>query len=434
METLLTSRPSVGSARAIARSIREGRATAEAVVSKSLERAAASEAVLQAWHAFEPELALEQARRLDRQPAKGLLHGVPIAIKDLSDTSDLPTAYGSPVYRDHRPAMDAACVAALRAAGAVVLGKTATVEFGASRPCATTNPHNPLHTPGGSSAGSAAVVADGQVSLSTGTQTGGSIIRPAAFCGVVGFKPTFGSIAVAGTKSYAWSLDTVGGFANSVADVSLLFEAMSGHERSRFDESDCRPPRIGIFLGPFADVAAPSTVDALMRVAAACSRAGATVREIDAPAIFRHTLEWQRAISRYEMGRSLLPETRAFSPEELGEVLLAEIRAGQAVPETSYIAAKAGASRLATELQSLFADTDLLLALSTPGEAPFGLASTGDATFCLGWSLLGLPTLNLPAGTGPQNLPLGVQLVGPRYGDECLLRFAAWVERVVSDA
>jgi len=326
--------------------------------------------------------------------------------------------------------MDAACVAALRAAGAVILGKTATVEFGATRPCKTTNPHNSEHTPGGSSAGSAAVVADHQVPLATGTQTGGSIIRPASFCGVVGFKPTYGRVSPAGTKSYAWSLDTIGGFANSVADVSLLFDVLRGAKEACVDQ-EWGAPRVGLFWGPFAEVATAPALDTLTRVVSACERNGATVREITASGAFADSLNWQRTISQYEMGRSLLAEMLAFTMDELGADLHREIESGQALQEVDYLRAKAAGAILAAELDGLFSDIDVLLTLSTPGEAPRGLHSTGDATFCLSWSLAGMPTLNLRAGTGPQGLPLGVQLVGARHRDEALLRFAAWVEHVI---
>lgn len=432
MQRFLPSAAHPPSAAAIARAIRLGHVTCEHMVRASLERAAAAEPTMHAWHSLDPETAIGEARRRDRERPSGPLHGVPVAIKDLSDTADFPTCYGSPAYRGHRPKVDAACVAALRAAGAVILGKAATVEFGASRPCETTNPHNRAHTPGGSSAGSAAVVADLQVPLATGTQTGGSIIRPAAFCGVVGFKPTFGALSLAGTKSYAWSLDTMGGFARDVADMALLYAALRGGEPVR-ERHERRAPRIGIFRGPFDEIATAAAVEARTRVASACDRKGARVREIAAPAAFAGSLAWQRTISRYEMGRSLLPEVQRFPEQVLGPELCRDILAGREIPEDEYEGAKASGRLLARQMEVVAADIDVLLTFSTPGEAPHGLASTGDATFCLSWSLLGMPALNLPAGTGPQGLPVGVQLVALPNRDQQLLHVAAWVEDVISN-
>lgn len=353
--------------------IESGRWTSEQLVRASLEKAAAREDELHAWACLSIDEALAQARQLDRQPCKGLLHGIPIGVKDLSDTAALPTTYGSPAYAGHRPVMDAACVALARAAGAVILGKTATVEFGATRPCSTTNPHNIQHTPGGSSSGSAAAVADGQVLLATGTQTGGSIIRPAAFCGVVGFKPGFGAISPAGTKGYAWSLDTVGAFATCVADIALFFDVLRGARASQPLLAQSRAPRIGVFLGPFADRAERAAIDAIERVAASCSKAGASVRSVRSPPDFEHSLEWHRCISRYEMGHSLAPEQHSDAAEKLGSVLHQEIERGQQVEERMYREAKVRRLELSARFDTLMTQHDVLLTLATPGEAPAGL-------------------------------------------------------------
>jgi Asp-tRNA(Asn)/Glu-tRNA(Gln) amidotransferase A subunit family amidase len=414
------------------RGIRSGQWTSEQVVRASLERAMAREEELHAWACLGVEEAIEEARQRDRQPARGLLHGLPIGIKDLSDTQALPTTYGSPAYAGHRPFMDAACVALACAAGAVILGKTATVEFGATRPCGTTNPHNKLHTPGGSSAGSAAAVADGQILLATGTQTGGSIIRPAAFCGAVGFKPTFGSLSPVGTKGYSWSLDTVGAFATCVADVALFFDVLRGRDESAPLSYAGPAPRIGFFPGPFADRADSAAAAVLDQVAARCSRAGATVRSLGCPVGFEQSLGWHRTISRYEMGRSLLPERCSAQAEELGPTLLSEIERGRHVDDESYLLAKACGLDLALTVEALMADHDVLLTLATPGEAPYGLESTGDATFNLSWSLIGLPCISLPIARGPLGLPLSIQLVGARHGDRQLLEAAHWIERIAS--
>jgi Asp-tRNA(Asn)/Glu-tRNA(Gln) amidotransferase A subunit family amidase len=414
-----------------AREVEQGRMTSEQLVRESLERATAREATLHAWAFLDPEQALQEARQRDKQAPVGPLHGIPIAIKDLSDTQTHPTSYGSSAYARHRPVMDAACVALARAAGAVILGKTATVEFGASRPCATTNPHNEKHTPGGSSAGSAAVVGDRQVLLATGTQTGGSIIRPAAFCGAVGFKPTFGSISPAGTKGYSWSLDTVGAFAACVDDVAVFFDVLRGARDVRLPAPLGSSPRIGVFWGPFVDRATRAATDAVEDVAARCSRAGAAVSQAEHPANFERSLDWQRTVSRYEMGRSLLPEQRSANSSELGSVLLHEIARGHQIENAVYVESKEGSTQLAGDVDALLARHDVLLTLATPGEAPRGLSTTGDATFCLSWSLLGLPCLAIPVARGPSGLPLSIQLVGARYRDRTLLEIGSWIEQLV---
>jgi Asp-tRNA(Asn)/Glu-tRNA(Gln) amidotransferase A subunit family amidase len=414
---------------ACVRGIESGRWTSEQLVRASIEKAIAREHELHAWACLGIDEALAQARQADRQPCKGLLHGIPIGIKDLSDTATLPTAYGSPAYAENRPIMDAACVALARTAGAVILGKTATVEFGATRPCNTTNPHNIQHTPGGSSSGSAAAVADGQVLLATGTQTGGSIIRPAAFCGVVGFKPGFGAISPAGTKGYSWSLDTVGAFATCVADVALFFDVLRGARTSQLLPTLSIAPRIGVFLGPFADRAESAAIEAIEYVAASCNKAGASVRDVRSPTAFEQTLEWHRCISRYEMGRSLMPEQQSDNAVKLGSVLHQEIERGQQVDERMYREAKVCRLELSAIFDTLMTQNDVLLTLATPGEAPRGLENTGDATFNLSWSLLGLPCLSLPVAFGSSGLPLSVQLVGTRHDDRALLEAANWIEK-----
>src|SRR5947207_5481665 len=245
----------------IARGIAAGRFTAEAVVRDCLARIEAREPIVQAWATIDPELALAQARALDRGPNGGALHGVPIGVKDVIDTADLPTEMGSPIYKGHRPACDAACVAFSRAAGAVILGKTVTAEFAGMSPGPTTNPHNPAHTPGGSSSGSAAAVADNMVPAAFGTQTGGSVLRPAAYCGVVGYKPTFNLINRSGIKFAAESLDTIGVIARTIGDVELVTAAVIGKEPARRTMETA--PRIGLCRTPLWDTAQPETKHAV---------------------------------------------------------------------------------------------------------------------------------------------------------------------------
>jgi len=258
-----------------ARQIAERRLTAEALAAACLDRIEAREAVVGAWQYLDREQVLATARRRDAEPPRGPLHGIPIAVKDLIDTADMPTGYGSPIYRNHRPTADASCVALAKAAGAVVLGKTVTTEFAAFTPGKTANPRNPAHTPGGSSSGSAAAVADGMVRLAFGTQTAGSVIRPAAYCGVVGYKPSFGLINRAGVKPLADSLDTVGIIASTVEDATFFAGALSERPALRHLAVRSEAPRFGFYRTPMWNQAEPETVAALEAARAALERAGA---------------------------------------------------------------------------------------------------------------------------------------------------------------
>src|SRR3954468_23374672 len=275
------------SARAAAQDIAAGRLSAEALVSACLDRIAAREDVVGAWHYLDPEAALAAARHCDASPPRGPLHGVPIAVKDLIDTFDMPTGYGSPIYEGHRPAADAACVALARGAGAVVLGKTVTTEFACFTAGKTANPKNPAHTPGGSSSGSAASVADGMAPLAFGTQTAGSVIRPAAYCGIVGYKPSFGTIPRAGVKMLCDSLDTVGTMVRNVADAAFFAGVVAGRPALRDIALPAAlqgaPPRFGLYRTPKWDEAEHATVRALDHARAALERAGARITDIPFP-------------------------------------------------------------------------------------------------------------------------------------------------------
>src|SRR5436305_2194735 len=268
------------SVRDAAQEIASGRLTAEALASACLDRIAAREGVVGAWHYLDRDAALAAARQRDAEPPRGPLHGIRLAVKDLIDTADMPTGYGSPIYEGHHPAADAACVALARAAGAIVLGKTVTTEFACFTAGKTANPHNPAHTPGGSSSGSAAAVAAGMVPLAFGTQTAGSVIRPASYCGVVGFKPSFGVIPRAGVKMLADSLDTIGTMARNVADAAFFAGVLGGRPGLRDVAMPDAAPRFGLYRTPMWDEAEPSTGAALDHARAALERAGARVADI----------------------------------------------------------------------------------------------------------------------------------------------------------
>ncbi|MHB8766344.1 MAG: amidase [Deferrisomatales bacterium] len=404
-----------------------GEVTAESLVRACLARIAEREPAVGAWEHLDPEGALARARELDRGPSRGPLHGVPVGVKDIFDTADLPTAYGSPIYRGHRPAWDAASVALLRGAGAVALGKTVTTEFAFYHPGVTRNPRDPAHTPGGSSSGSAAAVADLMVPLALGTQTAGSVIRPASFCGVVGFKPTFGWVSRAGVKPLAEGLDTLGGFARSVEDVALLASVLAVRPALRLGPIPGGPPRIGRCRTHEWDRADPATAAAWEEAGRRFAAAGAVVSEVTLPEAFRGLADAQKAIMAFEAARALAFEAREhrgrLSPE-----LLALLDAGAEGDPALYDAARALAGECRARLSEVLGDCDALLVPSAVGEAPRGLGATGDPLFNRVWTLLGGPCVNLPGLTGPGGLPVGVQLVGRPGDDARVLAAARWAE------
>jgi len=401
-----------------------GTLTADTLVRDCLERARAR-AEVKAWAWLDPEQALAQARAPDRAGRPGILAGVPVGVKDVIDTVDMPTQHGSPIYRGNRPFADAACVALIHAAGGVILGKTVTTEFANRDPRETVHPHNRAHTPGGSSSGSAAAVADFQVPVGLGTQTGGSTIRPAAFCGVIGYKPSFGEFSRVGIKMQCHNLDTLGVICRSLDDVALMRAVLLAIDPQPVDRASAAP-RIGFCRSPAWDHADADTQALLERTAAGLAASGATVRDVAlTPA---HILDHHRRIFEFEAARNY-----AYEYEVHGDKLSASLRdglltPGRALPLSAYVEAIETAEAFRRNLDDLFSEFDVLLAPSAVGEAPEGLGSTGDARFNAIWTLAWTPCLTLPAGTGRKGLPLGIQLIGPRFRDEALLDAAAWVE------
>ena len=419
------------SARDTAARIASGSLTAEAATRACLERIAAREAVVGAWQYRDPDRAIAEARQRDRKGSSGPLHGVPIGVKDLIDTHDMPTGYGSPIYRDHRPTADAACVAIARAAGAVVIGKTVTTEFATFFPGKTTNPHNPAHTPGGSSSGSAAAVADGMVPLAFGTQTAGSVIRPASFCGVVGYKPSFGTISRAGVKPLSDSLDTIGIMARDVADAAFFAAALSDRPGLQLGEA-MAAPRIAFYRTPEWREAGPDTIAALEHATARLAGAGARTVEVTGPPEHETLVEAQKIVMDYESARALSFE-RITRPQDLSTSLRERIAIGLGHSAEAYDAARRTVALARAALPSLFGDFDALLVPAAPGEAPKGLDRTGDPIFNRPWTILHLPCITVPAWRGVGGLPVGVQLVG-RLGDDArTLRVAAFLERVLAE-
>lgn len=413
------------SAREAARRIAAGTLTAQALVESCLERIAERESETGAWAYIDPDQALAEARARDQSAPSGPLHGIPIGVKDIMDTADMPTSYGSRAYRGFRPRADAACVALARAAGAVILGKTVTTEFAALSPGKTRNPHNPAHTPGGSSSGSAAGVADLMMPLAFGTQTAGSVLRPASFCGVVGLKPSFGLVATAGTKALAPSLDTIGGFAREVADVAFFIAALSGRPELQPEAAATRP-RIGVYRpAPWA-VAEPATVAALDAARDSLARAGAILADRAAFPAFDGLGPAQSAIMAYEMARNLAWE-RLNRGGEIMPKTAAMLAEGLAVTATAYDAARRTAAAGRAALGEFFGDFDAMLVPAAPGEAP-ARATTGDPVFNRPWTLLHVPAIALPCWRGAAGLPVGVQLVGRPGEDARLLAVALFAE------
>lgn len=422
--------PNALSARAASVSLAAGTLTAETLVAACLERIREREDAVQAWAHLDGEQALAEARQRDREPRRSALHGIPIGIKDVIDTADMPTQYGSAIYTGHRPAADAACVAQLRELGAVVLGKTVSTEFATRHPNKTRNPHDPTRTPGGSSSGSAAAVADCMVPLALGTQTSSSIIRPAAYCGVVGYKPSFGLINRAGLKFLSESLDTLGTLSRTIEDAALVADALSGRTPTDFGSVATVRPRIGFCRTPFWDAASSETQALLEQTARTLAQKGAEVSEVELTGEFARLNDVQTALSAYEFYRALSYE-RTRHPEKISASLTARIAAGGKVTRDDYEAATGVALRCRARMTDWYRDYDLLLAPSAPGVAP-DISNTGEPTFGLMWTLLHLPCLTLPHGRGERGLPLGIQLVAAPGGDSTLFVHTEWVRRALA--
>ena len=414
-----------------AQQIAAGRITSEQLVRACLDRIAAREGEVRAWAHCDPDAAIAQARVADSTGVKGVLGGVPVAFKDNIDTADMPSQYNSPIYRGHRPRADAACVALVRNAGGIVLGKAATTEFAWRVPGPTRNPHNPAHTPGGSSSGSAAAVADFMAPLAFATQTGGSTIRPAAYCGIVGYKPSFGTINRAGLKAVAESLDTIGIMARTVEDCALLAHAVSARALPDFAAALTRAPRIGLCRTSRWKDASPDTQALLERAAATLSGKGAAVRDVELPADFDRLYEDQVLIMNYEAAHSLAWE-RFNHPDLLSDLLRDTYAAAAETPREKYDEAMRRAAACRPVFARFFVDCDVLLTPSAQGEAPAGIESTGSSLFNRNWTLLGVPCVTLPAGRGASGLPLGVQLVGDYGEDSRVLLAAEWARRALA--
>jgi amidase len=416
------------------RAIEAGQVSCESVVRVLHDRIAEQEPAVRAWAHRDPELVLAAARALDAVPpaVRGPLHGLPIGVKDIMDTFDLPTEHGTAQYAGNRPAGDAAAVALARRAGAVVLGKTVTTELASYPPGPTANPQNLEHTPGGSSSGSAAAVAAGMVPVAFGTQTTGSIVRPAAFCGVVGVKPSFGLLPRCGVKALTEEFDTVGVIAGTVADAAYVLSGLTGRAALQ-PPADPAAPCIGVCLTPFFSAALPETVELFERLPQLLGEAGAPVTSVDLPESFAGGNELQNLIWEGEMASCLADEYRRFG-DGLHPRIRAQIETGLLTTPEELDVARAAARALREAFPGVLGECDVLVAPSAPGEAPAGLEATGDPVFNRLWSLLHTPAVNVPARTGPSGLPLGVQVVGRPGDDAAVLSAAAWIEAALLSA
>jgi len=432
-----------------ARRIREGMLTSEELVQACLERIREVEPTVRAWAFLDEAHALAQARMADDQRRTGqpvgALHGVPVGIKDIIDTADMPTENGTVLHKGRAPRRDAAVVRMLRAAGAVILGKTVTTECAYFSPGKTRNPWNPEHTPGGSSSGSAAATAASMVPLALGSQTNGSVIRPAAFCGVYGFKPTHGFIPRTGVLALSRTLDHIGVFARSIDDLALVAEELVGYDEG---DPDTRPraripfrelaaeeppiaPMIGFLKTPHWDKVSPDAQEAFAELVQAL---GGQVEEIDLGPSAADAWDWHKTIMEAEMAANLDREWHT-GRDKLSEQLRSLIERGRQVSAVDYQHALRGLVRAGESFDELFMERyDALLTPAALGSAPKGLASTGDPVFCTLWTLCGLPAVSLPLLQDSGGLPIGVQLVGRRNFDARLLRTARWLSETLQAA
>lgn len=423
------------------RQLREGVISAEELVTVCLDRIAAVEPEIQAWAHLDPDHALKQARLCDQARSAGMplgpLHGVPVGIKDILDTKDFPTENGTPLDRGRKPKSDSRVVALLREAGAVIVGKTVSTELAVYAPGKTRNPHNLEHTPGGSSSGSAAAVAAGMVPLAVGTQTNGSVIRPASFCGVFGYKPSHGSISRHGVLSQSPPLDTVGVFAQSVEDLALIGDVLQVYDERDADMQPRARPRLSEIAAEtppvtptFAFVKSPAwdraSDDCKAGFAELTEVLGATCDEVELPSPFNEAIELHGKIMTADLARSFANYYQR-GREELSPQLRGMIEEGQEVLALDYNRAKDWIRVLNAGLEEVFERYDAILTPAAAGEAPKGLESTGDPAFCTLWTLCGTPAVTLPLLTGNHDLPIGVQLVGGLGDDGRLLRNARWL-------
>jgi len=409
------------SATEIAIAIEAGDTNCEAVTSALLDRIEEREPMVEAWEYLDPDAVLAAARKLDGLPSKGLIHGVPIGVKDIIDTHDMPTTHGSPIHKDNQTCIDAPCVALVRGAGALALGKTVSSEFAAQKAGKTKNPHNPNHSPAGSSSGSAAAVADYMVPVAFGTQTGGSIVRPGAFCGCIGYKPTYGDYNPLGVHDNTRSVDTLGMMSRTMEDQALLRAVLTHQPYRAIETAAISDLRIGICRTPNWHLADDPTKEYLLQAAQDLSSAGAMVEDFDLPDGFEAVMEGFDAVSAYEISRTLAYEWFNYPDALSDNMRLNRVPNGLKVTPSEYQAGLFALNDYRRRYAAALEDWDVLITPSAPGEAPADVTTIGEPPFNRIWTGLYGPAINLPLYIGPQNLPIGLQVIGHAGQDDRFL-------------
>lgn len=403
-----------------------GKTTAESIARACLEFIADREPSVQAWHFLNSELVLEQAKAIDRSAIRGPLHGVPVGIKDIIDTADMPTEYGTSIHAGHQPKMDAACVALTRQAGGLIMGKTVSTEFANRHPGKTMHPMDPTRTPGGSSSGSAAAVGAGMVPLALGTQTSGSTIRPAAYNGCFGYRPTWGDFRMSGVMEAAGSFDTLGILARSIEDIVLYRSVLIGDPAQNITVNPCKPLKVAVCRTQFWDDTDEATKRAIESCAQAMSKNGAKLIDLTLPVSFDSIEEIHQQISSFEFARNRSWEIN-YHYDRISKTLRDNrLKHGLSYSFEQYRQARSQAEKLRFELDDIFRDFDVILTPAAPGEPPIGLSATGSAVFSSVWTLGHNPSISLPLFIGPNNLPIGVQLVTRRDTDQYLFNVSKW--------
>ena len=402
------------------RRIEKGELSADTAIAQSVEAIAAQDKVLGAFVCHDAAA---------RAASTGPLRGIAVGIKDIIDTADFPTEMGSPIYRGHRPRGDAPVVAMLKRAGATIIGKTTTTAFAANDPTATLNPHNHAHTPGGSSSGSAASVGAGMIPLALGTQTGGSVIRPASFCGSAAIKPSYRLLPTVGVKCFSWTLDTVGLFAAGVEDLACGLSAMTGRPELLLPASPAAP-RIGVVTQDFAGEVEAASIEALQLAARKAELAGARVQALPLPAIFADAWRIHTTVQQFEAHQAFAWEYRERY-DEMAPLLRSRLDETRDIRPAEYDEAQVIAAKARVALGPVFEQVDVLQTYSAPGAPPKGLDSTGDPRLNRLWTLMGTPCVNVPTLMAEGNLPVGVQVIAPYGSDGKALAAARFVEQAL---
>lgn len=411
----------------MSQAIHQGKLSATRIMEAAIERIQQREPEVHAWESIDTEAALVQAQQHDQQTPKRILHGLPIGVKDTIDTIDFPTGRGTPLYENKPALWDASGVTLVKRAGGIILGKTVTTEFAYFRPGKTANPHNIAHTPGGSSSGSAAAVADFMVPAALGSQTAGSLIRPASYCGVVAYKPTFGDFSLSGVRPFSHSLDTLGVVTRTVQDAALMRSVLLNIPFTPISAQTNLPPRIAFCHTPSWLEADGYTRAQLEKTAFSLAVGNSQVSIVDLPKICDGLVAVQKCIMAYEAAHNMCYEYDNYK-KLLSPQIIELIEEGMSIQREDYLLAQATTQRAREEMSTFFENWDVILAPAAPGEAPLGLHATGDPIFSRMWNLLGLPSLSIPAFKGENQLPIGIQVVGAQGEDTRLLQMAMWIE------